>query len=496
MNNGRPNQGNPGVWGQHNGQAGQQMPYQQRPGMQTGYQQPYQPMPQQPYQQGYAPQPNVPQGNQQLPYQRPPYQQAPYQQNPQGNQQPYQQGFQQPNYNQVNQAPYQQGYRPQQHQQRPAQPQQTPQNTYYGQQPYPGQPYPGYPQQYPGGYQQPMQPQQMQKKPFDPAVILWVMLCGVLPILFVLGLVLGNLPVLKWAFVALAAVTVACLWVKPVMASNVRMTFSGVYGALAVVALVSALTMTAPADSNTNPAGNGASDSGQMGAQSQQQQQLPAASDGAALGDWTTEVPQVVTTPRPDGLQSAAVEQMKSFFYFWSVNNQDNMVSLCAPSWRKSVEEPKVKLFSILANRTPVDYTAEKITGTENDTARTVTVTALINKNNGKDPEKYRFQVIMVKEDGQWYVDPASLESHETVTTTAPTANETATPTAEFIASPNTVLYYNENGGERYHLDAYCKSANEKYLPFKGQFYYSQLEENDYKDLVACNVCGAPLRGK
>ena len=473
------------MWGQQSGQGNQQMPYQQR----TGYQQPYQP--QQPYQQqGYAPRQPMPQGNQQMPYQRTGYQQAPYQP-----QQPYQQGFQQPNYSQVNQAPYQQGYRPQQQKpQRPVQPQQ-PQNTYYGQQPYPGQPYPGYPQQYPG-YQQPMQPQQPQKKPFDPAVLLWVMLCGVLPVLFVLGLVLGGMAALKWAFVALAVITVACLWVKPVMSSEARLTFSGVYGALAVVALVSALT-TAPVQNNpASPVGAGAAAANGSQSGVQTQQQAPAGNDGAALGNWATEMPTVIVTPQPDGLQSAAVEQMESFFYFWSVNNQENMINLCAPSWRKNVQEPKVKLFSILANRTPVEYTAEKISGTENDMARTVTVTAMINKNNGKSPEKYRFQVIMVKENGQWYVDPASLESHETVTTTAPTANETATPTAEFIASANTVLYYNADGGERYHLDAYCRSANEKYLPFKGQFYYSQLTEDKYKELVACNVCGAPLRGQ
>ena len=121
-------------------------------------------------------------------------------------------------------------------------------------------------------------------------------------------------------------------------------------------------------------------------------------------------------------------------------------------------------------------------------------MTATIDKRNGRDPEKYVFQVLMMKEDEQWYVDPASLKSYETTATEAPTANETATPTVEFIANANTILYYNPNGGERYHLDAYCKSANEKFLPFTGQFTYSQLNDAEYKDLVACNVCGAPLR--
>ena len=490
MNNGRPNQGNTTAWGQAPGQ--QPGGYQQGPGPQ-GYQQPYR---QQPggYQQGYAPRQGY--GPQQGYGQQSPYSlQQPYQQRPpygQQPQQPYQQGFQQPNYSAVNQAPYQQGYRPAQQRPQPQpQPQQPPQNTYYGQpyqQPYPqGQPYPGYPQQPGYGPQQPQRP--AQKKPFDPAILLWVMLCGVLPVLFVLGLVLSSLSVLKWVFVALAVVTVAALWIRPVMQSNIRLTFSGVYGALAVVALVSALTASAPTD-NVGGAGAGANAPAALNGIVPQ----PAASDNAGLGAWATEAPVVQVTPEPDELQSDAVKQLESFFYFWSVNNQDNMLSLCAPSWRKSVEEPKTALFSILANRIPIDYKSEKISGTQNDTVRTVTVTATIDKRNGRDPEKYVFQVLMMKEDEQWYVDPASLKSYETTATEAPTANETATPTVEFIANANTILYYNPNGGERYHLDAYCKSANEKFLPFTGQFTYSQLNDAEYKDLVACNVCGAPLR--
>lgn len=483
MNNGRPNQGNPGAWGQQANQGGQPMPYRTNPGMQGGAQQPYQP--QQPYPQGYAPRGGVQQGGQPN----------------QPNQQPYQQGFRQPVYQRMPQGngAYQQPQQPPQGMQQPMQHtqyqhtqyqntqyQQPYQNTQY-RQPYPGQPYPGYPQPYPG--QQPQQPPKSQKKPFDLAIILWVMLCGVLPVLFVLGFVLSDLAVLKWVFVGAAVITLACLWIKPLISQNARLTFSGVYGALAVVALVSALTSAVPMDSTNDPQNTNQGGSNQLSGQLFQQD-----SGSDSLGEWYTEEPVTTKTPEPDGLQSAAVEQMKSFFYFWSVNNQENMISLCAPSWRQSVSDPKVKLFSILANRTPVEYEAEKITGTENDSTRTITVTALINKNNGKDPEKYRFQVIMRKEDGQWYVDPASLESHETVTTAAPTANDTATPTAEFIASANTVLYYNADGGQRYHLDAYCKTANEKFLPFKGQFYYSQLNEDAYKDLVACNVCGAPLR--
>ena len=200
-------------------------------------------------------------------------------------------------------------------------------------------------------------------------------------------------------------------------------------------------------------------------------------------------------TPAPDsGLQSEAVAQMESFFYFWSANRHEDMVSLCAPSWQSSVEEPKKALFTILANRTPVDYVTERISGTDSDTTRTVTVTTEIDKGNGKATSKYRLQVIMLKENDIWYVDPRSLSSQEPVETPTVAPTETVTPQDAANTSPSTVLYYNPDGGSKYHVDPNCKSTNERYLPLKGTFKYSQVNDNEYKNLVPCNICNAPLR--
>ena len=492
MNNGRPNYGNQPGWGQQPGQPQngyaqqpQQTGYQPRAGFQQpmGYQQP----------QGYPNQGNYQQGSFQQPYQSYPPQggyQQPYQQRfpqgyPQQQQQPqqgYQQGFGQQNIG-YGQQPYQQrpGYQP---------------ITKQSQSPYmQGYQYPqgGQPQGY--GYTQPMQ--RVQPKPaIKPETVAMVVLCGILPVLFILGLVFPGLPVLKWIFVVLAVVSVAALWIKPLVASNVRLTFTGVYAALAIVALVSALTGTPPLDSTagTNtPANQGnqvTSQQSQNSVTAQQQTSNP-------LGNWTTEVPAAVATnPPSDPLNNQAVEQLKSFFYFWTVNNQDNMITLCAPSWQRSVSEPKKALFSILQNRVPLEYEVEKISGTENDTARTVTVTAEIDKQNGRDPQKYRFQVIMKKEDGTWYVDPASLESNVVETTPAVTINVTPEPPPEpDEATPNTVLYWNKSGGgSYYHLDRYCPSTKAKYLPFDGEFTFSQINDDQYRDLSPCTTCNAPLR--
>lgn len=478
MNNGRPNYGNQPAWGntpqnQQSGyagapQMGQQPRYQQgypQPGQQgqrqSGYQQPgYPPQGGQAFPQGA--QPYQPYGQPVRPAQ-PPYPQQPYgygQQRPPYPQQPYQG---QPPYPPQGQMGYQQRF-PQ------------------GQQPYPPQGY---------GYQQPPQPQR--KPGVKPETLAMVVLCGVLPVLFVLSMVFAGVPALKWVFIGLTLLTVAVLWLKPLIAHNMRLTFSGVYGALAIVALVSVLT-GAPADSTAPNAGNGGAGVSNQQTTGQTSDGVTAQQDGNLLGALVTE-PTAAPPSGPSTADSAVLEQLESFFYFWSVNNQDNMLTLCAPSWQRSSGEPKKALFSILQNRKPLEWTVEKLSGTENDLARTATVTAVVDRQNGRDPQKYRFNVFLKQEDGDWYIDPASLESNETISTSPPTANDTATPPpAAAQANPNTVLYYNPDGGKYYHIDDNCPSADKKNLPFKGSFKYSEIDSSKYKDLRPCGRCGAPVR--
>ena len=518
MNYGRPNYGNPNA---RMPQQGPQPGFGARMPQQTGYQ-PTPGYPPQQTGQGYPPQQGIPgyppQQQPQTTYvQRPPVQP---QQNvpgyaPRQNVQGYPQQRQQPNFGPG--YAQRQTMPPQHSQSYP--PQQRGYQQGFGQQNqgYPLQQRPGYqpiPQQgqspYQQGYQYPQgkppqgygytQPVAKQKtrQPIPLGTIAMIVLCGVLPVLFVLGLVFAGMPVLKWIFVALAVVAVAFLWIKPdTVASNVRLTFTGVYGALAIVALVSALTGTPPLDKT---AGTNQQSPLNQGGTVTSQQSNGSVTNPAASGqqnDWTGGNQPSVTTPAPDsGLNSQAVEQLKSFFYFWSVNNQDNMLTLCAPSWQSSVSEPTKALFSILQNRIPLEYEVEKISGTDNDTARTVSVSAMIDKRNGRDAQKYRFQVIMKKEDGTWYVDPASLESNVVETTPAVTINITPEPPPTAMeASPDTVLYYNPDGGSFYHAVAECtKSTKPKYLPFKGTFTYRDINVGDYAKLQPCPDCGAPLR--
>ena len=54
-------------------------------------------------------------------------------------------------------------------------------------------------------------------------------------------------------------------------------------------------------------------------------------------------------------------------------------------------------------------------------------------------------------------------------------------------------LFYNPDGGQYYHSDAYCKSVKDRYLPLTG-FTYGELESAPYVKLDACPSCAPPKR--
>ncbi len=492
MNNGNPPYGDPSAWGDQipSGQMNPgQYPVQPNPYVQQGYQQPAQPQGQPAWQpQTYQAQQHTQQQNWQQqawqPYQQPvqPQVQSPYVQSQQPYQTPYQQAYPQQSYQQPAQpmqSPYGQPQQPQQAFQQGAAPS-YPQFNQQGQQVYSQQ---GYNQGYSGYYSQPQE-----KKfsiPFD--VIAKVILFGVLPLLFVLAMVLGG-AALKWVFLAGAVAGIGMMWMRDVVSPNMRLTLSLVLGAMAVAALVGALN-GAPVDAQ-NPASGGSS----VAQQQQQQQNQPAVNEATP-----TQAPAAVTpSPDPYSTEGATEEQLYSFFFHWSTNNYERMLSLTAPSWRASVEKPEQALFTILLNRTPLDdYEITSITGTANDTTRQATVKVSINKNNGRTTfDRYAFKIIMLKEDGVWYVDPRSLESHEAETETATPALENTTPTQPvlYTGTPTMLLYFNPDGGTKYHLDPYCGSVHTRYTPLRGQFYFSQLKDAPYNELENCNYCGAPLR--
>ena len=337
------------------------------------------------------------------------------------------------------------------------------------------------------------QPVPVRKAPFRLTDTWLAVISALILILFAAGMFAPGLSALKWVFLILAACSIAALWIRPMTAKNKRLCYTIVMAVLCVVAAVSLATggarapgnrtQTTPPPQTTAAANTSSADlSGGIVLDGQSGQQISSIPAEAAM-----------ETPKPED-NNAVVERMESFFYYWSANQIDEMLTLCSPNWQSSQENPLTSLFALMANRTPKELTAENITGTNDDQSRTITISVLMDRKNGKPAVKYRMNVMMVKENDQWYVDPQSLKSNDPVETENPDDAATPSPSPTPAVNGGTVLYYNPDGGTKYHLDPNCKSTHEKFLPFKGHFTYAEVNDEPYASLSPCNVCAAPLR--
>ena len=340
-----------------------------------------------------------------------------------------------------------------------------------------------------GGYVPP--PVQVRRQPFEMNDLYLIILSALLLVLFAVGLFVPGLSWMKWVFLGLAVGSIAFFFIRPVMPGNKRLCYTIVFGLLAAVVIVTSVFSGGKAGGKDRTTGGGASAS--VGTVEAQSGGSGGQNLGSASADTIVPPSGATDTPAPTDDTSSVTSRLDQVFYFWTVNQHEEMLTLCLPSWANGEENPRASLFGILGTRTPLEYEFENISGTPNDTSRTVTMTALIDRKNGKDPVKYRLNVRMAREGDVWFVDPQSLQSYEQAETEDP-ASATATPTAEPQADPSTVLYYNPDGGTKYHKDQNCKSTHAKYLPMKGHFTYAEVNDEKYAKLSPCNVCGAPLR--
>ncbi|MBQ2701300.1 MAG: hypothetical protein IJF65_09125 [Clostridia bacterium] len=361
---------------------------------------------------------------------------------------------------------------------------------------------PMYPPQ--GGYatQQPPQPQPPKKQPAGKSrqkdTWLQILLLAILPILFIAAMITKQ-PPLFWVFIGFALVGLIAMWLQSTFVSSARTTLSLIYGALLIVSAVTILTSGGPArDTTGTPANAALPVPPAQNAVVQQPQAVTNTSSGPSgmtLEDLNYQSnPYLVEyTPEPS-VTSEASAQLDSFMYMWNANKLDEMVSLCAPSWSTGLDDARKSLYAILANRLPMDYTMERITGTDADSSRTITMTVTIDKQNNRAPSKYRFQVLMLKENGVWYVDPQSLKSNEPAETPTPAPEATDAPVPTAPPSNKLKLYYNTDGGTFYHAQEHCSTISEEYYSKMKSFYYGDLNNSKFKSLKPCKKCGAPTR--
>ncbi|MDD3409488.1 MAG: hypothetical protein PHY12_01620 [Eubacteriales bacterium] len=310
-----------------------------------------------------------------------------------------------------------------------------------------------------------------------------------LPLLFIPCLFVSHsFDWLRYVFLALAVIGMSILWYRQMFSTVVRATVTVACAALCIIT-ISTMLMGGRDVTQTSAVDPGAASAQATGE--------PDATDAVLVAEAQ---PTPVPTTAPG--ESEAELRLVTFMEYWKGSLVESMVSFVLPSWASKQENASATLFSLLANRTPLDYALEEITGSDSDNSRTITMTANIDKNNGKDPVRYRFMILMVKESGEWYVDPESLATNDQ-TTPSPSPEPGAVVATTIIQSlaprmtvtpsppPDTLLYYNANGGSFYHLDPECSRVEKKYLPM-ASFPYSELGNALYKNLQPCLQCGAP----
>lgn len=318
--------------------------------------------------------------------------------------------------------------------------------------------------------------------------VLEKMVFPVLPVLFILSFFI-HMDLFYWAFWALVLAFVIILHVKQAFVANARKILTSVAFVMVMITLFNYF-MNTPPPAPAKPE-NADTINSLFSRDSSASMVEMAGQNQAAL--------HASATPNP-GAASQAQQKLEQFMSAWMNTDQQGMVDCSTPAWINKQENPLHKIFQIRANRTPTDYKIIDVSGTDADHTRTVLMQAGINKNNGSEPQLNNFQVLMIRVNDQWYVDPESIVTSQVVDAAPAALQATAAPVAVAPtssvpkASGDTKLYYNKNGGKYYHINPNCESLAQKIKPLNDFFLYKDVSTDHFKNLIPCNICNAPLR--
>lgn len=310
---------------------------------------------------------------------------------------------------------------------------------------------------------------------------LQVMLMIILPVLFIVSLLVKN-NIVYLVFSALSVLCLMAAWLLSAFVPNARATLTIIHIALVLVALFAVLISPSQSPAEDKRSANDL-------------QSIFNKESSASMVDMMLKQQEDAgPTPTPNpGHASFAQQRLEQFMSAWSNIDYAAMAQYCVPSWVAAQSDPNTSMFHLRANRSVVSYEVLDVSGNDTDQTRTINMNVVIDKSNGSAPQTHRFQVLMVRINDEWYVDPNSLSSLGIIQTEeekARTVIATVVPTA--TPDPNITLFYNPNGGLRYHLDSNCKSLNPEYLPLTHSFHYSDLGSAPYSKLIPCGTCGAP----
>ncbi|MGI6688443.1 MAG: hypothetical protein ACOX6Y_08890 [Christensenellales bacterium] len=327
--------------------------------------------------------------------------------------------------------------------------------------------------------------------------VLQIMLILVLPVLFIVVLLLKDMR-FYWGFVGLSLLCLAAMALLRAFVPNARKVLGAVYIAMIAVVLFAILVSSPPPPADTTQ-------------QTQSLQSIFSENSSASMVDMAQSQAQAQpeATENP-GSASLAQQKLEQFMSAWMNTDYAGMVSHSLPSWvnkHMSETDAEKSMFHLRANRSVLDYQILDVSGNDADQARTITMQASISKNNGEPPLQYNFQILMMRVNNAWYVDPNSISSSQVINDPAQQAAQAqqqqlqaaqaqvqAQQQQTQMVSPDTVLYYNADGGKYYHINPDCPSVGAKYRPLTAMFYYRDVSSNKLKNLIPCPECKAPAR--
>lgn len=161
---------------------------------------------------------------------------------------------------------------------------------------------------------------------------------------------------------------------------------------------------------------------------------MPALAEGyAPFEPFLTPTP--VPEPQTDPATASAVSTVDLFFYVWRTGGTEALMDYTPPSWRSRQQNPQEALASLCGGYVPTAL-AEilSVSGTAEDSMRAVRAKVTMHATDGsKRDEAYVFNVVVILEDGKWYVSPESVALGPKPTST-PTMLPTPMPGSPYSA--------------------------------------------------------------
>ncbi|MDO5327563.1 MAG: hypothetical protein Q4G00_12685 [Clostridia bacterium] len=317
-----------------------------------------------------------------------------------------------------------------------------------------------------------------------------VVLSIVLPVLFLAALLVPN-NILRWVFLASAAVSVLAMWLLRAFVKSARSTLTVIYAALAVVIGLALFINRQPPETR-NVSSNRASQAASLFSNPD------AGSVNAMLNELATEAP--TEEEQTAEATSEAQARLQGFFAAWGQKSATEMLPYCLPSWVAQQASPEGALFGMLFLSYPTEYEVEDISGSDGNSSRIITLKAIFDESG--NPVVKRMHVMMMKINDVWYVNPDSLDgvivdeaaeaaAAANVQMISTTVAPTATPAPE---GSTLIVYFNEDGGKYYHLNKTCPSVRSEYWPLTGKIPFELINSETYKHLIPCERCAAPTR--